>query len=65
MKSGATREAEPIARRACALLDRIDAGRRPVRLLGVGLHGLAPEPGAAAAPGRERLLWEPVPPPGS
>ena len=42
----ATRDADPIARRACALLDRTDAGRRPIRLLGVGLHGLAqaPEP---------------------
>ena len=54
---GATRDAEPIARRACALLDRTDAGRRPIRLLGVGLHGLvqAPEP---ATPDREPFLWE-------
>ena len=53
----ATRDAEPIARRACALLDRTDAGRRPVRLLGVGLHGLASAPGPGE-PARERLLWE-------
>jgi DNA polymerase IV len=35
----ATRDAEAIARRAVALLDRTEAGRRPVRLLGVSLHG--------------------------
>jgi len=29
--------------RALALLDRTDAGRRPVRLLGVGAHGLLGE----------------------
>ena len=53
----ATRDAEPIARRACDLLDRTDAGRRPVRLLGVGLHGFAPAPGSGE-PERERLLWD-------
>ena len=53
----ATRDAGPIAERACALLDRTDAGRRPIRLLGVGLHGLAQAPGPAAA-AREPLLWE-------
>ena len=53
----ATRDADLIARRACALLDRTDAGRRPIRLLGVGLHGLAQAPGPAAAV-REPLLWE-------
>ena len=56
----ATRAAEPIARRARTLLDRTDAGRRPIRLLGVGLHGLAPAPGPAAPP-RERLLWDQEP----
>ena len=53
----ATRDADPIARRACALLDRTDAGRRPIRLLGVGLHGLAQAPGPAEQV-RGRLLWE-------
>ena len=53
----ATRDADLIARRAGALLDRTDAGRRPIRLLGVGLHGLAQAPGPAAAV-REPLLWE-------
>ena len=53
----ATRDADPIARRACALLDRTAAGRRPIRLLGVGLHGLAQAPESAGQV-RERLLWE-------
>ncbi len=30
-----------IAARACALLDRTDAGKRPVRLLGVSVHNLS------------------------
>jgi DNA polymerase IV len=39
-----TRDPDALAARAVTLLDRTDAGRRPVRLLGVGLHGLlAPE----------------------
>jgi DNA polymerase IV len=44
----ATRDADELAARAAALLDRTEAGRRPVRLLGVSLHGLcdAPEPDA-------------------
>jgi len=42
--SGApTREPEDFAARAVALLERTDAARRPVRLLGVGAHGLAGE----------------------
>jgi DNA polymerase-4 len=45
----ATRDEEQIAARAVALLDRTDAGRRPVRLLGVSVHNLretdGPEPG--------------------
>jgi DNA polymerase-4 len=39
-QSPATRSADEIAARACALLDRTDAGRRPVRLLGVSVHNL-------------------------
>ncbi len=39
----ATRDAERIAERALLLLARTDAGRRAVRLLGVGVHGLAAE----------------------
>lgn len=44
----ATRDAARIAERALALLGRTDAGKRAVRLLGVGVHGL--EPAAAEAP---------------
>jgi len=42
----ATRDADAIAGRAAALLDRTEAGTTPVRLLGVTLHGLveAPDP---------------------
>jgi DNA polymerase-4 len=38
-----TRDAKEFAARADALLDRTDAARRPVRLLGVGAHGLLGE----------------------
>jgi DNA polymerase-4 len=47
--AGATADARRIAERALALLARTDAGKRPVRLLGVGVHGLAPAGQAAAA----------------
>ena len=36
----ATRDAEDLAQRAVALLDKTDAGRRPVRLLGASVHNL-------------------------
>jgi DNA polymerase-4 len=36
----ATRDTETIAQRAVALLERTDAGRTPVRLLGVSVHNL-------------------------
>jgi DNA polymerase IV len=39
-KGSATRDADDIAARAVALLDRTEAGRRPVRLLGVSMHNL-------------------------
>ena len=38
-----TRDPEAFAARAVALLERTDAARRPVRLLGVGTHGLVSE----------------------
>jgi DNA polymerase IV len=44
-----TREEEPIAARAVALLDRTDAGHRPVRLLGVSVHNLC----ESDAPGQD------------
>ncbi|TAK45550.1 MAG: DNA polymerase IV [Betaproteobacteria bacterium] len=46
-----TRDPAAIVARALALLERTDAARRPVRLLGVGAHGLVDEnelPSAAA-----------------
>ena len=46
-----TREAEEIIARALALLERTEAGRRPIRLLGAGVHGLAREEGALGLPG--------------
>jgi DNA polymerase-4 len=41
-RAPATRSAEEVAQRALALLEKTEAGRRPVRLLGVSLHGLSP-----------------------
>ena len=37
------RDADDTASRAVALLERTDAGKRPVLLLGVGVHGLLPD----------------------
>jgi DNA polymerase-4 len=46
-----TRDAEAIVERALALLERTEAGRRPVRLLGVSVHNLVdPTEAAASAP---------------
>jgi DNA polymerase-4 len=39
----ATRDAEILVRRALALLDKTEAGTRPVRLLGVGVHNFRGE----------------------
>jgi DNA polymerase IV len=44
-----TNDADDIARRAVELLKKTDAGKRPVRLLGVGVHNLG-APDAAGAP---------------
>jgi DNA polymerase-4 len=53
-----TRDAGEFVARAIALLERTDAARRPVRLLGVGAHGLLGElaGGGSAHPGQ--LLLE-------
>ena len=58
-RPAATFDAADITRRARALLDRTDAGRRPVRLLGVGVHGLLPRTDPAVSP--EPLLWDSPP----
>jgi DNA polymerase-4 len=54
----ATRDAGSLARRAVALLDRTEAGTRPVRLLGVSLHGLVdhPQPPPPKPAGRSGAL---------
>ena len=44
-----TRDADAIAARALALLDKTDAGRRPVRLLGVSVHNLKSRTSAETA----------------
>ncbi|MDH4325582.1 MAG: DNA polymerase IV [Betaproteobacteria bacterium] len=46
----ATNDAARLVERARILLERTDAGKRPVRLLGVGVHGLAAA-GGASTPG--------------
>ena len=53
-RTPAARDAEDIAQRAVRLLDRTDAGARPVRLLGVSVHNLE-DPAAPFAP-EEPLL---------
>jgi DNA polymerase-4 len=57
-RAPATQSADDIAARALALLEKTDAGRTPVRLLGVSVHGLAEKNGAApcAAPDQLDLL---------
>ncbi len=46
-----TRDAGEIVARALTLIERTDAGRRPVRLLGAGVHGLAADNAAIGFPG--------------
>ncbi len=46
----ATRDQAALATRAVQLLDRTDAGRRPVRLLGVSVHNLAEQAHEAGPP---------------
>ncbi len=46
----ATHDAARIVERALALLERTDAWKRPVRLLGVGVHGLCGVDAARSTP---------------
>jgi DNA polymerase-4 len=46
----ATNDADDIVRRALVLLDKTDARRRPVRLLGAGVQGFAERDNASALP---------------
>jgi DNA polymerase-4 len=48
---GATSDPDTIVRRAVALLEKTEAGRRPVRLLGAGVHNLE-SPAAAEDTGK-------------
>ena len=52
-RSPATRDPGEIAGRALALLEKTDAGTRPVRLLGVSLHGLGPAAAEPPAPDQD------------
>ncbi|HEY3093431.1 MAG TPA: DNA polymerase IV [Vicinamibacterales bacterium] len=54
----ATRDEENIVRRAVALLDRTDAGRLPVRLLGVSVHNLSETPFTPPDNPQPRLPFE-------
>ena len=51
-----TRDEVDVVARAVRLLDKTDAGRRPVRLLGVSVHNLCGEADAASQP--DRLPFE-------
>ncbi len=50
-----TRDADRIATRALRLLDRTEAGARPVRLLGVSLHNLSGDDSAGGEPSNATL----------
>jgi DNA polymerase IV len=56
----ATRDADEIAARALALIDRTEAGHRPVRLLGVSVHNLSESPAlfTASDEGDARLPFD-------
>jgi DNA polymerase-4 len=49
--AAATRNPDEIAARALLLLARTEAGRKPIRLLGAGVHGLVEGATAMGAPG--------------
>jgi DNA polymerase-4 len=64
-----SRDADALVRRALELVTRTEAGRRPVRLLGVSVHNLtdSDEPEARERPRDERqprLPFEATPPDG-
>ena len=55
----ATRDEDDIVRRAVTLLDKTEAGRRPIRLLGVSVHNLSDTPVLIPA-GPPRLPFDEV-----
>ena len=56
----ACRDEAAIVRRAIALLDKTEAGRRPIRLLGVSVHNLSETP-VVTPPGPPRLPFDDEP----
>jgi DNA polymerase-4 len=54
----ATRDEDNIVRRALALIGRTDAGRTPVRLLGVSVHNLSETPSVPPDDPQPRLPFE-------
>jgi DNA polymerase IV len=57
----ATRESEEIVSRAISLIDKTQAGQKPVRLLGVSVHGLSGDDEAEAQRSQERPGQEALP----
>jgi DNA polymerase-4 len=53
-----TRDADDLIRRALALIERTEAGQRPVRLLGVSVHNLGTALLAAPEPPQARLPFD-------
>jgi len=57
----ACRDEDTIVRRALALLDKTEAGRRPIRLLGVSVHNLSETPVVMPGSGQPRLPFDDEP----
>jgi len=57
-RTPASRDERELGDRAVSLLEKTEAGRRPVRLLGVTLHGLVDEPGAVPEDPWPRLPFD-------
>ena len=55
-----TSDPDEIARRALALLDKTEAGKRPVRLLGAGVHNLQAADEGNESAEEERGLFNPL-----
>jgi DNA polymerase-4 len=53
-----TRDTDNLARRALSLLEKTDAGTRPIRLLGVSVHNLGVDPVAAPEEPQARLPFD-------
>ena len=53
-----TRDTDAIVQRALTLIDRTEAGQRPVRLLGVSVHNLCADLGAPPAEPQARLPFD-------